>query len=112
MLAPVLFQSGDGYIDGCGIRGSGIPDWNPAMRSWRFRIAADAWNNEGIERQMLQREWIGLLNGRHWTLVGFQYGPCPEDWLIWMYDWDQSFTDFWNRVECIIESMPGAWPDK
>jgi hypothetical protein len=46
-----------------------------------------------------------------WRLIGFTYGPSPEDWQIWgSLPTDDFVGDFWYMVEDTDEEMPGAWP--
>lgn len=74
------------------------------------RKEREAWDSDRIEWLLMQRGWSRDWDGRNWTLVGFQYGPSPEDWLVWIYDWNQSFTEFWDLVQGPSQSIPGAWP--
>lgn len=101
-----------------------IRDLNLAVQSWMRdlkvlgidlhefgRKETEVWENDAMEREWgCNYLWKRRQSPRHWRLIGFQYGPCPEDWSVWMYEWNESFTDFWNLVERPIESMPGAWP--
>jgi hypothetical protein len=45
-------------------------------------------------------------------LIGFSYGPCPDDWHFWMSDPTDVFAgDFWRSIEaeCQERTIPGAW---
>jgi hypothetical protein len=43
-------------------------------------------------------------------LLGFTYGPCPEDWrLLEDEPTDEFAGDFWQLVERKVEVMPGSW---
>jgi hypothetical protein len=45
-----------------------------------------------------------------WHLVGFTYGPSPDDWCFWGSDPTDVFAgDFWHMLENPWERMPGAW---
>lgn len=45
-------------------------------------------------------------------LIGFSYGPSPEDWHAWFSDWRDEFAgEFWYMVEHPELRMPGAWVD-
>ncbi|CZR68075.1 uncharacterized protein PAC_17974 [Phialocephala subalpina] len=46
-----------------------------------------------------------------WNLIGFTYGPTPDDWRIWGSQPTDDFVgDFWCMIESPWERMPGAWP--
>jgi hypothetical protein len=46
-----------------------------------------------------------------WRLIGFTYGPSPEDWQIWgSLPTDDFLGEFWYMVENIREAMSGSWP--
>lgn len=68
------------------------------------------WITDGVEREWSRLSCAQDWNGHCWKLVGFEYGPRPEDWSVWIYDWNKFFTDFWNLVEHSVELMPGTWP--
>jgi hypothetical protein len=74
------------------------------------RREKEAWNSDDVEREWTRTSWAHDWDGRCWTLIGFSYGPYPEDWSVWIYDWNNSSTDFWNLVERPVESMPGTGP--
>lgn len=45
-------------------------------------------------------------------LVGFTYGPSPDDWTVWLSEPTDVFAgDFWTMIESPWEPerMPGAW---
>lgn len=43
-------------------------------------------------------------------LLGFKYGPLPEDWKLWYNEPTDEFAgDFWLMVERKVEVMPGTW---
>jgi hypothetical protein len=45
-----------------------------------------------------------------WHLVGFTYGPSPDDWRFWGSDPTDEFAgDFWHMPENPWGRMPGAW---
>jgi hypothetical protein len=44
-------------------------------------------------------------------MIGFAYGPSPENWYIWLSEESDSFVgEFWDMIERPVEVMPGAWP--
>lgn len=44
-------------------------------------------------------------------MIGFSYGPSPENWYIWLSEESDSFVgEFWDMIERPAEVMPGAWP--
>lgn len=46
----------------------------------------------------------------HMCILGFTYGPCPEDWRLWENEPTDEFAgDFWQLVERKVEVMPGSW---
>jgi hypothetical protein len=50
--------------------------------------------------------------GLYLRLIGFEFGPNPEDWKFWFSDpTDQLVGDFWDMVEHPERSMPGAWDE-
>ncbi|KAL1964098.1 hypothetical protein VTN77DRAFT_7516 [Rasamsonia byssochlamydoides] len=59
------------------------------------------------DRMMISRKTV--------RLVGFRYGPSPEDWHAWFSNWRDEFSgEFWNMVEMKEHAdpelqMPGAW---
>ena len=47
-----------------------------------------------------------------WRLISFTYGPTPEEWHFWCSNpRDEMAGEFWNMVETLETSMPGAWLD-
>ncbi|TGO30105.1 hypothetical protein BPAE_0008g00970 [Botrytis paeoniae] len=58
---------------------------------------------------------------RGWLLervLGFKYGPCIEDWDLWVFEWTDEFAgDFWKLIENPLQavlanlSIPGGWVD-
>jgi hypothetical protein len=43
-------------------------------------------------------------------LLGFCYGPFPEDWRVWENEPTDEFAgDFWLMLDKIVEVMPGTW---
>jgi hypothetical protein len=48
----------------------------------------------------------------NWRLIGFNYGPSPKDWHLWMSEYTDSFLEgFWKMAEREEEVMPGSWPN-
>ena len=44
-------------------------------------------------------------------LIGFDYGPSPDDWDIWVSERSDHYAgEFWEMIEMEPEVMPGAWP--
>ncbi|PKY03247.1 hypothetical protein P168DRAFT_305556 [Aspergillus campestris IBT 28561] len=44
-------------------------------------------------------------------LIGFSYGPSPDDWDIWVSEKSDYYAgEFWEMIEMEPEVMPGAWP--
>lgn len=42
-------------------------------------------------------------------LIGFSYGPTPEDWCLWVSEPSDEFVgDFWEMIDRRME-MPGGW---
>lgn len=42
-------------------------------------------------------------------LIGFSYGPTPEDWCLWVSEPSDEFAgDFWAMIDRRME-MPGGW---
>lgn len=45
-------------------------------------------------------------------LIGFDYGPEPEDWRLWWSEPTDEFAgEFWHMIENPWERIPGAWID-
>lgn len=45
-------------------------------------------------------------------LLGFNYGPFPEDWRVWVNEPTDEFVgDFWLMVDKRVEAMPGTWTE-
>lgn len=45
-------------------------------------------------------------------LLGFNYGPFPEDWRVWINEPTDEFVgDFWLMVDRRVEVMPGTWTE-
>ncbi|KAJ8067556.1 hypothetical protein OCU04_004896 [Sclerotinia nivalis] len=59
-------------------------------------------------------DW-GLVCEWGWThVLGFRYGPRPEDWNFWLSEpTDQFAGDFWSLIEDppLATFIPGAWVD-
>jgi hypothetical protein len=66
------------------------------------------WKDEVVRREF---PWKYDL----WTtqrVIGFTYGPSPQDWCIFMSEGSDSFVGgFWDLMERPVELMPGKWPD-
>jgi hypothetical protein len=44
-------------------------------------------------------------------MIGFAYGPCPENWYIWLSEESDLFVgEFWDMIEWPVKVMPGTWP--
>lgn len=43
-------------------------------------------------------------------LVGFQYGPDPDDWRVYLGEATDMFAgEFWEMVENPLPTIPGSW---
>jgi hypothetical protein len=50
--------------------------------------------------------------GLYLRLIGFEFGPNPEDWKFWFSDpTDQLVGEFWDMVEHPERRTPGAWDE-
>jgi hypothetical protein len=59
-----------------------------------------------------QKQVVYSLTGLHLRLIGFEFGPNPEDWKFWFSDpTDQLVGEFWDMVEHPERRMPGAWDE-
>ncbi|KAF4629247.1 hypothetical protein G7Y89_g8899 [Cudoniella acicularis] len=59
-------------------------------------------------RQNPRVAWSSAIGS--WDLIGFAYGPSPDDWSIWGSQPTDIFAgDFWRMIESPWERMPGAW---
>ncbi|KAL2869484.1 uncharacterized protein BJX67DRAFT_379037 [Aspergillus lucknowensis] len=108
-------------------------DFNPALRTWASELKAAGTDLEayGARERALHKSGAVRLNfvvqfnydlskrPRHapetdnWAwfhLVGFEYGPEPEDWKLWITNpFDEFAGEFWAMVERKEEIMPGTW---
>ncbi|KAK1584994.1 uncharacterized protein LY79DRAFT_281813 [Colletotrichum navitas] len=69
-------------------------------------LQSPRWLHENMSRD------IGQLGASGWKLVGFTYGPEPEDWkFTWDLDAWEYAGDFWEQVENPPLRIPGGWVD-
>ncbi|KAI1374189.1 hypothetical protein F4677DRAFT_172830 [Hypoxylon crocopeplum] len=55
---------------------------------------------------------IIYLNGNKSYLIGFKYGPEPEDWKVyWDEPTDRFAGEFWKSIESPPLRIPGSWVD-
>ncbi|TGO64491.1 hypothetical protein BOTNAR_0088g00210 [Botryotinia narcissicola] len=69
----------------------------------------EAANHEGPMKPVINFE-LGWS-----SLIGFDYGPCVEDWKFWFSEPTDRFAgDFWSLIEdpSLMNLVPGAWVDK
>jgi hypothetical protein len=65
-------------------------------------------------REILLCQNCGLYYrlGLYLRLIGFEFGPNPEDWKFWFSEpTDQLVGEFWDMVEHPERRMPGAWDE-
>ncbi|KAI0377506.1 hypothetical protein F5Y04DRAFT_291741 [Hypomontagnella monticulosa] len=56
--------------------------------------------------------WFWMCEARFFYLVGFEFGPTPEDWVFYWNEPSDGFAgDFWNLIEDPPLHMPGSWVD-
>lgn len=101
--------------------------WKTGFRAWLKDLQANGidlqqfgeneeriWKKEfsEAEREYFAPESLSLGNNE-WPrpLVGFNYGPSPDNWNIWVSEKSDHFAGtFWEMIEMEPEEMPGAWP--
>lgn len=50
--------------------------------------------------------------GKSVYLIGFKYGPEPEDWdIYWDEPTDMFAGEFWELIENPPPQIPGAWEE-
>lgn len=55
---------------------------------------------------------LGCTSCATWDLIGFTYGPSPDDWRIWESQPTDIFAgEFWHMIENPWGRVPGAWVD-
>ncbi|KAI1111388.1 hypothetical protein F5Y14DRAFT_454037 [Nemania sp. NC0429] len=77
---------------------------------------------EILHREEANRDWYApamlprnldqeyTYYGAVFRLVGFQYGPNPEDWKIYVSEATDMFAgEFWEMVENPLPTVPGSW---
>lgn len=57
-----------------------------------------------------------MFRGGHYNfsirLIGFKYGPKPEDWKVYFDERTDRFAgEFWELVENSLLQIPGSWVD-
>jgi hypothetical protein len=111
----------EGYIDRFDISQSKV--WAPteALRNWLSDLqnaGLDLQQFGEIDKSIWEEDLVWrILDSRNgegigYRLIGFSYGPCVDDWSVWISPWDDYFTDFWSLIERPIEKMPGEWPSE
>lgn len=94
-------------------------DWNRALREWLADLKAAGidlnqfgWREDSILKSgMVERDLKWRRSRDHFVrLIGFRYGPFPDDWSIWCSEPTDEFAgEFWAMTERRYE-MPGSWP--
>ncbi|KGO60495.1 hypothetical protein PEX2_086770 [Penicillium expansum] len=76
------------------------------------RTEESIWKSGTIQREF--GSWNGHLKEiQSLRVIGFAYGPSPEDWRLWLSEPSDSYVgDFWRMVARPVEVMPGAWPQE
>ncbi|KAJ5787284.1 hypothetical protein N7457_002274 [Penicillium paradoxum] len=68
------------------------------------------WRNENIRKEFVAHGCHDRLAKR---IIGFTYGPSPEDWHLWVSEPTDRFAgEFWSLIERPVEVMPGTWPEQ
>lgn len=114
------------FIDGCfrfsePLDGSIIQKCNGALRALLRDFQGDGINLEefGEREELILKNQGGCIDlqifGRsgHFVirLIGFSYGPIPEDWSLWLSEPSDEFVgDFWVMIDRRLE-MPGGWSE-
>lgn len=66
----------------------------------------------GLAKQNLQRCIELARKGKSVYLIGFKYGPEPEDWdIYWDEPTDMFAGEFWELIENPPPQIPGAWEE-
>ncbi|KAE8338873.1 hypothetical protein BDV24DRAFT_137067 [Aspergillus arachidicola] len=114
------------FLDGYLASLVSLPESNQALWLGQeiFHVGIRAWLKD-MRTAGLNLEELGAHEWRIWKsgkvqmefnggvhrLIGIVYGPCPEDWYIWLLEPSDSFVgEFWALVERPAETMPGEWP--
>ena len=90
-------------------------DWDPALREWLadLKSAGIDLNQFGRREESIPKSgMVGREFGwpKYIRLIGFRYGPFPDDWSLWWSEWTDGFVgEFWAMIERRYE-MPGSWP--
>lgn len=140
---PINLHEG---IDGIGITplflalygGSEPETTNKILKTWLQLLVSSGVDliKFGQEESRLRNDWISKLGELEKdtrsaaaslkaqpsileSIVGFHYGPSPDDWYIWWMEKSDVFAgEFWDRVEQDMTFdgeellIPGAWIDQ
>ncbi|KAJ5798310.1 uncharacterized protein N7503_007606 [Penicillium pulvis] len=114
------------FIDGClqvskPLQGSLTKKCNEALRALLRDLQGAGVNLKdfGEREELILQDQGGYIDfrtfGRSWCfvirLIGFSYGPTPEDWCLWVSEPSDEFVgDFWAMVDRRME-MPGGWSE-
>lgn len=91
----------------------GLPEVSPGkVRKYWTRNQGVDLSRYGKREKALYRETLAnnecrlLICVRDWEtypdvhIIGFEYGPSPEDWQVYHSNWRDEFSgEFWNLVE-------------
>lgn len=76
---------------------------------WRIFLEDGLYNVSKIYRGYSPVETVTLVP----HMIGFSYGPDPEDWYAWENDPTDSLAGiFWKLIESPCLPVPGAYPEE